>query len=559
MKHAGPKTLHVLQPLLEQIRGCKGLTEKKPGIFYRGSAAFLHFHEDPVGLFADVKITGKDFQRFAVDTKLEQNALLAAVHTVIDMPQRHNQAEFLERGIQSLSIANTTGDYVDAAAVLNKLQQRLDAAKMKVASHHGQTAKKTPLKPTALKHLRASDAAAIAKLATEATLGVTRMAEGVHQAVWRTLGVKGGQEEAQTGGLTGLIYKTVRGVTQGVGKGIDLALTRLQPLFDAADQAAPETPEREAVLAALNGVLGDHLAATQNPLATVMTLRYQGRALDLKAMPRADEVTGKVLLMIHGLCMNDLQWSSAQTEDDQPHDHGQILAKSLGYTPLYLRYNTGLHTSQNGRQLSRQLEVLVKQWPQAISELSAVVHSMGGLVIRSALVAAEEESLTWPQHLKNIVFLGTPHQGAPLERAGNWVDVILGSTPYSRPFAKLGQLRSAGITDLRYGHVVDADWHGHDRFRKKPDSRQVLLLPEQVACFTVAATLAGKQSLVAERLIGDGLVPLPSALGQHAQAHRTLKFAKASQRIVYRTGHMALLSSPEVTQQLLTWLQAPSK
>ena len=90
MKHAGPKTLHILQPLLEQIRGCKGLTEKKPGIFYRGSAAFLHFHEDLVGLFADVKITGKDFQRFAVDTKLEQNALLAAVHTVIDMPQRHN-------------------------------------------------------------------------------------------------------------------------------------------------------------------------------------------------------------------------------------------------------------------------------------------------------------------------------------------------------------------------------------------------------------------------------------------------------------------------------------
>ena len=406
-----------------------------------------------------------------------------------------------------------------------------------------------------LKHLRASDAAAIAKLATQATLGVTRMAEGVHQAVWRTLGATGGEAPGETSGLTGLIYKTVRGVTHGVGKGVDMALARLQPLFDAADKSAPESPQRVAVLAALNGVLGDHLAATQNPLAIPMTLRYQGIALDEQAVPSASDVTGKVLLLIHGLCMNDLQWTTA----DADQNHGQALADALGYTPIYLRYNTGLHTSQNGRQLSRQLEVLVKQWPQAISELSVVVHSMGGLVIRSALVAAEEESLTWPQHLKNIVFLGTPHQGAPLERAGNWVDVILGSTPYSRPFAKLGQLRSAGITDLRYGHVVDADWHGHDRFRKKPDSRQVLLLPEQVACFTVAATLAGKQSLVAERLIGDGLVPLPSALGQHAQAHRTLKFAKASQRIVYRTGHMALLSSPEVTQQLLTWLQAPSK
>ena len=417
--------------------------------------------------------------------------------------------------------------------------------------------KPTPIapsfKPTPLQHLRASDAAAVAKLATQATLGVARMAEGVHQALWRTLGVRGGKEPGQTGGLTGLIYKTVRGVTHGVGKGVDVALARLQPLFDAADRSAPESPQRVAVLAALNGVLGDHLAATQNPLAIPMTLRYQGLALGRQALPGASEVTGKVLLLIHGLCMNDLQWTTSEAG----HDHGQDLSKALGYTPIYLRYNTGLHTSQNGRELSRQLDQILAQWPVPIDELSALVHSMGGLVIRSALVAAEEESLTWTAHLKNIVFLGTPHHGAPLERAGNWVDVILGSTPYSRPFAKLGQLRSAGITDLRYGHVVDAHWMGHDRFRKKPDSRTPVPLPAHVTCFTTAATLAGKHSPISERLIGDGLVPLPSALGQHAQGHRTLKFDEASQHIVYRTGHMALLSSPEVTQQLVKWLRAP--
>ena len=115
--------------------------------------------------------------------------------------------------------------------------------------------------------------------------------------------------------------------------------------------------------------------------------------------------------------------------------------------------------------------------------------------------------MKWPTLMKNIVFLGTPHHGAPLERAGNWIDVILGSTPYSRPFAKLGQLRSAGITDLRYGHVLDADWQGHDRFRRKPDSRESVPLPEGVACYCVAATTASKRSLVADRLVGDGLVP----------------------------------------------------
>jgi hypothetical protein len=175
-------------------------------------------------------------------------------------------------------------------------------------------------------------------------------------------------------------------------------------------------------------------------------------------------------------------------------------------------------------------------------------------VARSAVASAHQDGLAWPKHLKHLIFLGTPHHGAPLERAGNWIDVLLGSTHYSRPFAKLGQLRSAGVTDLRYGHVIDADWQGHDRFRRKPDSRTPLPLPEGVACFTIAATLAAKRSAVADRLVGDGLVPLPSAMGQHDDAGRQLHFAPKHQYIAHRTSHMQLLSSLQVTKQLLQWL-----
>jgi pimeloyl-ACP methyl ester carboxylesterase len=411
-----------------------------------------------------------------------------------------------------------------------------------------------------LQHLRASDVAAIAKLATQATLGVAAITEGVHQSVLRSLGAPAGKETAQTRGITGLVYKSVRGVTALVGKGIDLALAKLQPAFDIADQAAPETPEREAVLAALNGVLGDRLAADKNPLATAMTLRYQGKALDWQNLPAGFAPTGKILLLIHGLCMNDLQWKTlcaASNADAAPevHDHGAELALALGYTPVYVRYNTGLHTSQNGHTFSDQLAQLVAHWPTPIEEITVVAHSMGGLVTRSAVHSATQKNLPWVKYLKNIIFLGTPHHGAPLERAGNWVDVLLGSTPYSKPFAKLAQLRSCGITDLRYGHVADEDWQGHDRFRKQADSRQSLPLPENVACFTIAATTAAQRSLLAERLIGDGLVPLPSALGQHADAKHRLKFAKNSQWIAYKTNHMQLLSSPQVTLQMLAWLK----
>ncbi len=411
-------------------------------------------------------------------------------------------------------------------------------------------------KPNPFKHLRSTDLRGLAKLATQATVNVTKIAEGVTQSVWSTMGAPSGKLANETRGITGLVYKSIQGVAQLVGKGAESLLTGLQPLLDKIDQEPQESAPREAVLAALNGVMGDRLVESDNPLATPMTLRFNNEVLNWEALPDKALLTGKVLIVVHGLCMNDLQWT-VQNEGES-FNHAENLATKLGYTPVYVRYNTGLHTSQNGQTLSNQLELLSALWPTPLTEISVLVHSMGGLVTRSAVHAAQHSRRQWVNKLKNIVFLGTPHHGALLEKAGNWIDVLLGVTPYSAPFKRLVELRSSGITDLRFGHVLDSDWQGHDRFKPKTkqeqDSRENLPLPEGVACFTVAATLAAKRSLLADRLIGDGLVPLNSALGVHSDPTRSLTFAKSSQMLVYRTNHMAMLGSTEVGKQLVDWL-----
>lgn len=372
--------------------------------------------------------------------------------------------------------------------------------------------------------LRLSDLRGAARLATEGTQGLTRVVEGMHQSVWRTLGAKDGEEPGRTKGLTGFVYRTVHGLTGLVGGGIERSLGLLEPLFESGEQADADSPERAAVLAALNGVIGDRLAASTNPLATRMSLRLEGLAIDPEEIPSAR----RHLLLIHGLCMNDLQWQH------EGHDHGVALAASLGFTPTYLRYNTGRPIADNGRELALLLEQAFGERPK--EQLDVLAHSMGGLLIRHAVQSARELNLSWPDQLQRIVFLGTPHQGAPLERAGSWIDLLLGSTPYTAPLAKLGQVRSAGITDLRHG--LDAD----------------LPLPEGVACFSYAATLAAKRGELKDRLLGDGLVPLASALGQHADPELSLSFAKERQAIGYSMGHLELLSRPEVTVQLQAWL-----
>ncbi len=400
--------------------------------------------------------------------------------------------------------------------------------------------------------LRVSDIRGIAQLATRATAGVTRVVEGVHQSVWSTLGFSGGQEPGRTGGITGLVYRGVHGVTHLFGSGVDTVLAGLESLFQSANDATIDSPEREAILAALNGVMGDRLLADDNPFATRMTLRFRGENLNQEVQPPLPDATGKILVLIHGLCMNDLQWRT--TQDGHVVDHGEALATTLGYSPISVRYNSGLHISENGRELATLLEQVVTRWPVPVEELSVVAHSMGGLLIRSAHHAAARDDLRWPKNLKNIVFLGTPHHGAPLEQAGNWIDVVLGSTPYTAPFARLGQLRSAGITDLRYGHLLDEDRQGRDRFQHTTDNRHVVPLPNGVACFTVAATTASEPGFLANRLLGDGLVPVDSALGRHSDGRRDLGLPAVAQKIEFRMNHLGLLSSTDVTRQIVRWL-----
>jgi hypothetical protein len=395
-------------------------------------------------------------------------------------------------------------------------------------------------------HLHPSDLRGLARLAAHATAGLADLVEAMHHAIARPLGMADARTPGRTRGITGLVYKSVRGVTRLVGGGLDAILAQLKPTLAGRTSSA----EREAVLAALNGVLGDYLVASENPLAIPMSLRRDRRSLVLEtealaaAIPQA---SGKLLVLAHGLCMNDRQWKR------DGHDHGAALARELGYTPLYLHYNSGLHTSTNGRALSDLLETLLEQWPHRVEELAIVAHSMGGLVARGACHYAKAAGHHWPRHLRKLAFLGTPHHGAPLERGGNWIDVILGAVPYAAPFARLGKIRSAGITDLRYGNVLDEHWTGRDRFARAGDTRRSVPLPRGVQSYAIAASTGKQPRDIRGHLLGDGLVPVSSALGLHDESHRSLRIPRSRQWVGYGMNHMELLGSAEVSDRLMKW------
>lgn len=379
------------------------------------------------------------------------------------------------------------------------------------------------------------DLRAYGRLAVDATLGVTGVVEHMHRNILRLPWPVGAAVDTPTGGISGLVYRSIRGITRGVGTGLDAALALLP--VDAA--RAGDSSRRDALLAALNGVVGDRLLATDSPLRIEMRLRHDGRPLPLerdslaKALPGA---TGRIVVVVHGLCMGDRQMRR------NGHEHGAALAVDAGYTPVHLHYNSGLRIADNGRAFADRLEALVRAWPVEVERLSLLGYSMGGLLVRSACSHARRERHAWLAHLRDIVYLGTPHTGSPLERGGQRLDALLGASPYTAALSRLGKLRSVGITDLR-----EADLGG-DAGR----------LPRGVRTHAIAGCIARNSNASHDRLLGDGLVPLDSALGLHADPARSLRIPTTRRWIAQGLHHLDLLDDPGVYRKLLGWLsQAP--
>jgi pimeloyl-ACP methyl ester carboxylesterase len=224
--------------------------------------------------------------------------------------------------------------------------------------------------------------------------------------------------------------------------------------------------------------------------------------------------------------------------DDGAPDYGARLARDLGYTPFYVRYNTGLPIEENGAALASLLERLTREYPIELEEILLVGFSMGGLVIRAACRAAVHHEHPWLARVRRAIYVGTPHLGSPLERAGRLLTRVLAAIPdpYTRLIADLGDLRSTGIKDLGDGDPIP-------------------MLPS-LRHYLAAGALSDDPRLAV--LFGDALVPVPSGTNGAVDRDTWHALPPSHVKVFPRVAHLALARHADVYAQIRAWCEEES-
>jgi pimeloyl-ACP methyl ester carboxylesterase len=370
----------------------------------------------------------------------------------------------------------------------------------------------------------------------DASGGIGSIHRAVADRIFTYVGPQGAPARMAHDTISAGVYGALHGAFRAAGAGAGALAGRRD------GEPLSQTPRGAAVIAAINGLIGDRLEEERSALVQPMAIRVDGVAF----APEEIEVGPRVAVFLHGLMETEFSWSLGGREP-----YGAQLERDLGYTPIYVRYNSGRHISENGASFAELMEAL--DGAHEIETIALIGHSMGGLVARSAAHRGGD----WTTKVRHVVSLGSPHMGAPLEQAVHYASAALHKLPETRPFGAFLRRRSSGIRDLRGGSLVDEDWRDRDRDALKAAAlAEVPLLENATHCF-VAATITRDANHPVGRLLGDILVLSSSASGRSRT--RRLDFKDEDGLQLGGANHFVLLNHPKVYAQLRKWLAAGAK
>jgi hypothetical protein len=346
-------------------------------------------------------------------------------------------------------------------------------------------------------------------------------------------------------GGTTLTHRAHDGIAGAVYGGVGLGLRAAARGLRAADRCgigAPieSTARGRFVVSAVNGLIGDRLVAEGSPLAIEIGVRHEGRDLPLDPASLASaypDAGPDLVVFVHGLCETEHYWDRRSrprpADRSSAPSYGARLAAE-GWSPVYVRANTGLPIAESGVALNSVVGRLVEAWPTDVRRVAFVGHSMGGLIVRAACAVSTSEDRSWTRHVTDVVLLGAPHLGSPVERSIARGVRAFHQVPELSPFARIFDQRSRGVLDLHDGPADEVAHVPHARYH------------------LVAATVTRSPRHPLAATVGDLLVPYRSAAGLLPDGGEI--FPGADVLHVPNADHFDLLNHDDVHAALRSWL-----
>ncbi len=347
------------------------------------------------------------------------------------------------------------------------------------------------------------------------------------------------------GGPT-VAHRAHDGISSGVYAGIGLGLKGAAKALRQADRlglgsSIEDSAKGRFVVSAVNGLIGDKLVADGSPLAIEIGVRRDGRDVPLTPEGLAaayPEASDALVVFLHGLCETENYWdrrSRPRREDGtSTPSYGARLESDEGWSSVFVRANTGLSLAETGVALNSLLGRLVDAWPTEVRRIALVGHSMGGLIARAACAVSTPADRDWTDRVTDIVTLGAPHTGSPVERTIARGIRVAAHAPELLPLARVFEQRSIGVLDLHDGMPEDVGHVPHAKYH------------------LVAATLSRSAKSPVAATVGDYLVQYRSAVGLLPGGVEM--FPDADVLHVPKADHFDLLNHDDVYAALRGWL-----
>lgn len=398
---------------------------------------------------------------------------------------------------------------------------------------------------------------ALGDLVALATDRLSAPAEGIHQAIAdRWFGV-GGHAESLTHSSNRWLIRSIYGTVRGAGSIASAAIAVGAATIGDTRTVRPLWKSRRGagIQAATNALWGDEFARQQSHMHTELGIRDpDGAPVSTDAISLNQAYcapTHRLVVLLHGLGHTERCWQGRIDDDGAPIGITHAL-EADGFTPVFVRYNTGMRVSHNRERLSQLLDDIVDNWPAPVHEIALIGHSMGALIARGAVHTGKSAGSTWITRVRHVVSIAAPHHGSPIEKGVHCASRILDRTAEGRPLSAFIDERSAGIKDMRFGTVQDVD---QDEVVDKAQTEvSIRPLGDGINHHLVAGIVTANSRNLFGLMVGDLVVRLGSATGAGSRT----KVEAANVQVFTGRTHPGLLKDPAVHSQVRAWLTPSS-